>query len=133
METLYNALNGVAKGKKKWGRDDVAKLVSTYEAREESVSQRDFSEKTGIPRSTLLHWLEKKSNIDADLVLVEFLENPVDIAFLHRIITAAHVSFTKNGTASIHNVVDVLDKPGLSPFVASSYLFVSTQSVRADR
>ncbi len=89
-------------------------MVSTYEARGESVSQRDFSEKAGIPRLTLLHWLERKSNIDidADSVLVEFLENPVGIAFLHRIITAAHVSFTKNGTASIHNVVDFLDKSG---------------------
>jgi len=36
-------------------------------------------------------------------------------------ITAAHISFTKDGTASIHNVADFLEKSGVSPFVASSY------------
>jgi len=53
--------------------------------------------------------------------LIEFFENPVGIAFLHRLVTAAHVSFTKNGTSSIHNISDFLEKSGLSPFVASSY------------
>ncbi len=121
METSYNTLLGVAKGKDKWERAAAAKLVSAYETRDQSISQRDFSEKADVPRSTLLYWLARKSNIDADPLLVEFFESPAGIAFLHRLITAAHVSFTKDGTASIHNVVDFLEKSGLSPFVASSY------------
>ncbi len=74
-----------------------------------------------VPRSTLRYWLARKNSINAHPALIDFFENPVGIAFLHRLITAAHVSFTKNGTASIHNISDFLEKSGLAPFVASSY------------
>ena len=67
------------------------------------------------------YWLARKDSIDAHPVLIEFFEHPVGIAFLHRLVTSAHVSFTKAGTASIHNVSDFLERSGLSPFVASSY------------
>jgi len=53
--------------------------------------------------------------------LIEFLENPIGTAFLHRIVTSAHFVFTKDGVASIHNVSTFLNLSGLSPFVASSY------------
>ena len=122
METSYNELPTVAIPKKdKWERTDAAKLVSDYETRDQTISQRNFAERTDVPRSTLRYWLARKNSIDAHPVLIEFFENPVGIAFLHRLITAAHVSFTKNGTASIHNISDFLEKSGLSPFVASSY------------
>ena len=121
LETSYNELHTVAIGKGKWERADAAKLVSAYEARDQTISQRDFAKRTDVPRSTLRHWLARKNSIDAHPVLIEFFENPVGIAFLHRLITTAHISFTKDGTASIHNVADFLEKSGLSPFVASSY------------
>ncbi|MCP4578850.1 MAG: hypothetical protein GY846_21435 [Deltaproteobacteria bacterium] len=121
METSYNELPDVAIGKDKWKRADSAKLISDYETRNQTISQRDFSKMVDVPRSTLRHWLARKNGIDAHPVLIEFFENPVGIAFLHRLVTAAHVSFTKNGTASIHNVSDFLEESGLSPFVASSY------------
>ena len=121
MKTSYIESPDVAIGKDKWERADAAKLVSAYEARDQTISQRDFAKRTDVPRSTLRHWLARKNSIDAHPVLIEFFENPVGIAFLHRLVTAAHVSFTKDGTASIHNVSDFLVKAGLSPFVASSY------------
>ena len=121
MRTSYNELSDVTIGKGKRERADAAKLVSDYETRDQTISQRDFAERTDVPRSTLRYWLARKNSIDAHPVLIEFFENPVGIAFLHRLITAAHVSFTKNGTASIHNISDFLEKSGLSPFVASSY------------
>jgi uncharacterized protein DUF6399 len=121
LETSYNELPDVAIGKDKWERADSAKLVSDYETRDQTISQRDFAEMVNVPRSTLRYWLARKNGIDAHPVLIEFFENPVGIAFLHRLVTAAHVSFTKDGTASIHNISDFLEKSGLSPFVASSY------------
>ncbi len=84
-------------------------------------SQRDFARKSGIPRSTLRHWIARKQGIDADRQLTDFLESPVGIAFLHRLVAAAHFEFTKNGTASIHNVSNFLKMAGISPFIASSY------------
>jgi len=121
LNTSYNELPDVAIGKDKWERADTAKLVSDFETREQTISQRDFVKMAGVPRSTLRYWLARKNSIDANPVLIEFFENPVGIAFLHRLVTSAHVSFTKNGTASIHNVSDFLERSGLSPFVASSY------------
>ena len=121
LKTSYNESPDAAIGKDKWERVDAAKLVSDFEMRDQTISQRDFADMADIPRSTLRYWLARKNSIDAHPVLIEFFENPVGIAFLHRLVTAAHVSFTKNGTAGIHNISDFLDKSGLSPFVASSY------------
>ena len=121
LKTSYNESPDVAIGKGNWDRADGAKLVSDFEMRNQTISQRDFAQMADVPRSTLRYWLARKSSIDAHPVLIEFFENPVGIAFLHRLVTAAHVSFTKDGTASIHNVSDFLEKSGLSPFVASSY------------
>jgi len=117
----YNESADVASDKNKWERADTAKLVSDFESRPQTVSQRDFAKSADVPRSTLRYWLDRKNSIDAHPDLVEFLESPVGIAFLHRLVTAAHIAFTKAGTASIHNVSDFLKRSGLSPFIASSY------------
>ena len=121
METSYNESPDVAIGKEKWERADAAKFVSDFETWNQTISQRDFAEMADVPRSTLRYWLARKNSIDAHPVLIEFFENPIGIAFLHRLVTAAHFSFTKDGTASIHNVSNFLEESGLSAFVASSY------------
>jgi len=117
----YNESISVASKNEKWERAVAAKLVYDCESRKQTISQRDFAKRTGVARSTLRYWLDKKNSIDAHPVLIEFFESPVGIAFLHRLVTSAHVSFTKAGAASIHNVSDFLKRSGLSPFVASSY------------
>jgi hypothetical protein len=132
LKISYIESPDAASGKEIWKRADAAKLVSDFETREQTVSQRDFAKKTGVPRSTLRHWLARKDSIDAHPVLIEFFEHPVGIAFLHRLVTSAHVSFTKAGTASIHNVSDFLEKSGLSPFVASSYSAQRRASAQLD-
>jgi hypothetical protein len=38
LETSYNELHTVAIGKGKWERADAAKLVSAYEARDQTIS-----------------------------------------------------------------------------------------------
>ncbi len=71
-----------------------------------------------------------RANLDASLELIEFFEAPIGIAFLHRLVTAAHFEFCKNGPASIHNVSNFLKLCGLTPFVATSY---STQRKVANK
>jgi hypothetical protein len=121
VNTLYSRPVNSASGKEKWNRADTATLVSDFETRDRTTSQRDFAKRADVPRSTLRYWLARKNNIDAHPAVVEFFESPIGIAFLHKLVTAAHVSFTKDGTASIHNVSDFLERSGLSAFVASSY------------
>ncbi len=106
MKTPYNEPGHVASLNKKWKRPETVKLVHSYEYRESTESQRDYAKRKEVPRSTLRYWADRKNSIDADPILVNFFESPVGIAFLHRLITSAHVCFTKAGAASIHNVSD---------------------------
>lgn len=84
-------------------------------------SQREFALEHEVSRTTLQYWLSRKKNIDASPALVTFFEGPDGLAFLHKLITAAHFEFTKVGVASIHNVSNFLKACGLEPFVACSY------------
>ena len=133
MNTANSDPLDAASGKKVWERADTAKIISDFESREQTVSQRAFAEKTRVARSTLRHWIARKNNIDAHPILIEFFEHPVGIAFLHRLMTSAHVSFTKAGTASIHNVSDFLNRSGLSPFIALSYSTQRRISAQLDK
>ena len=121
MSKLYNDSVQVASEKIQWQRDEVAAKIVDFEQARDKHSQRQFAIEHGVSRSTLQHWLARKESIDASPVLIEFLESPVGTAFVHRIVTAANFTFTKDGVASINNVSAFLQLSGLSPFVASSY------------
>lgn len=121
MSKQYNNSIQDASERIQWERDDVASKIVDFEQAKQKQSQRQFAIQQAVPRSTLQHWLARKESIDASPILIEFLESPIGTAFLHRIVTAAHFVFTKDGVASIHNVSTFLNLSGLSPFVASSY------------
>jgi Family of unknown function (DUF6399) len=121
MSKQYNDSIRVASERIQWERDDVASKIVDFEQARHKQSQRQFAIEQGVCRSTLQYWLARKESIDASPILIEFLESPIGTAFLHRIVTAAHFVFTKDGVASIHNVSTFLNLSGLSPFVASSY------------
>ena len=78
-------------------------------------------EQLGIPRSTLQHWLKRRDGIDADPDLVAFFESPVGVAFLHRLVLAAHFVITMVGPCGIRLVCLFLELTGLDRFVAASY------------
>lgn len=78
-------------------------------------------EQLGIPRSTLQHWLKRRDGIDADPDLVGFFESPVGVAFLHRLVLAAHFVITMVGPCGIRLVCLFLELTGLDRFVAASY------------
>jgi len=107
--------------KEQWKREKVASKIIDFELAKEAMSQRQFAKFHGVSRTTLQHWLSRKRLLDVEPQLIEFLECPVGIAFLHRIIMAAHFEFCKKGSASIHNVNNFLKKSGLEPFVGTSY------------
>jgi hypothetical protein len=80
-----------------------------------------IAEEIGIPRSTLQHWLARKQAIDAEPELVAFFESEVGIAFLHRLILAAHFVITLLGTNGVRMVCMFMELSGLDRFVAASY------------
>jgi Family of unknown function (DUF6399) len=102
-----------------WSRTHVAELVLQFETRH--CSQRAFAQTTGVPRSTLQHWLKRKHALEADPALVAFFESPTGLAFLHRLVGACHLTFTQQGACGIRLVCAFLQRSGLDRFVASSF------------
>jgi Family of unknown function (DUF6399) len=102
-----------------WGRTQVAELVFQFEAGH--CSQRAFARTTGVPRSTLQHWLKRKQGLETDPALVAFFESPTGLAFLHRLVGACHLTFTQQGTCGIRLVCEFLQRSGLHRFVARSF------------
>lgn len=94
--------------------------MADYSRRSAKISQRQWSENQGVPRTTLQHWLKRKDSINNDFFLIEFFESPDGLAFLHILVTALHFVFTKVGVASSRNVGEFLRLTGLSDFAASS-------------
>jgi hypothetical protein len=106
----------------RWDRTTVTAEVSAFEeAPQRAISQRQFAQEHGVPRSTLQHWLARKATIDADPVLVAFFESPVGLAFLHRLVVAAHLIFANVGPCGIRLVCQFLELSALDRFVAVSY------------
>ena len=86
-----------------------------------SASQRQLAEHIEVPRSTLQHWLTRQDTIDASPVVVAFFESPDGVAFLHRLVLAAHFVMTLLGPCGIRLVGVLLALTGLDRFVAASY------------
>ncbi len=121
MNKDYRQVDNKSTLKKQWARNQVVNGVIDFEQAKQEKSQREFVKETGIPRSTLRHWVKRKSSLDSSPAVIHFFESPEGLAFLHRLITAALFIFTKAGIASIHNVSEFIKLCGLSPFIASSY------------
>jgi len=107
--------------KTQWKRDKTAAAVLSFDEIRQQRSQRQFCKFAGIPRTTLQHWLKRKENIDASPVVVNFFEHPDGLAFLHRMLNAAHFCYNQNSPAGIRATVQFIELSGLSPFVAGSY------------
>jgi len=108
--------------KKRWTREEAATRLDEYEQKyHRTPSQRQLAEELGVPRTTLQHWLERKSTIDADPEVVAFFESPAGTAFLHRLVLAVQFVIPLLGTGGIRVVCLFLELSGLDQFVAASY------------
>jgi hypothetical protein len=119
-------------GKKKWERDEIASVVVDYESEKAERSQRRFASENGVPRTTLQHWLNRKNSIDELPAVIDFFESPDGLAWLHRMVTAAHLEFGTNSPASIHNISRFFKLCGLDLFIAASYPSQRRTSIRMD-
>lgn len=108
--------------KERWTREEIAEKMEVFEqAYRQPSSQRQLAKELGIPRSTLQHWLKRKEGIDAAPEVVAFFESAVGVAFLHRLVLAAHLVMTLLGPCGIRLMCLFLKLSGLDQFVAASY------------
>ena len=84
-------------------------------------SERELAEMIGIPRGTLRHWQQRQGDIDADPEVVAFFTSPAGVAFLHRLVLAAHFVISFLGPCGVRLVCTFLELSGLAQFVAASY------------
>jgi hypothetical protein len=107
---------------KRWGRAEIAQKMAEFEqGYQQTPSQRRLAEALEIPRTTLQHWLTRRDSIEADPEVVAFFESPVGVAFLHRLVLAAHFVMTLMGPCGVRRVCLFLELTGLAQFVAASY------------
>ena len=107
---------------RRWSRAAVAAKIAGFEhGYQRTPSQRQLAQKLQVPRTTLQHWLKRKQTLDADPAVVAFFESPAGVAFLHRLVIAAHLVMTLVGPCGIRLVCLFLELTGLDQFVAASY------------
>jgi len=95
--------------------------LNRLQAAESDTSERQLIEMVGIPRSTLRHWQARQENIDADPAVAAFFASSAGVAFLHRLVLAAHFVTSFLGAGGVRLVCTFLELSGLAQFIASSY------------
>lgn len=86
-----------------------------------AVSQRQFAAATGIPRTTLQHWIGRKAPEGVDEEISAFFETPAGVVLLQRILLAAHIALCWMGAGGVRLVCTFVVAAGLGPFIANSY------------
>jgi hypothetical protein len=106
----------------RWNRGETTQTRHNFQHPDrEFVSQRQFAQQTGVPRSTLQHWLRQTRHPDLEPELVAFFESPVGYCFLRRLLLALHLVFHLAGPAGIRLLCRFLELTGLDRFVAASF------------
>jgi hypothetical protein len=106
----------------RWHRDvATAKLVECEIYDAPGVSLSRIANQLEVPRTTLRYWRRRKRNLDGDPEVVQFLESPAGLAWVHRLVGAVHLIFGQADSCGIRNLCLFLRLTGLDQVVASSY------------
>jgi PAS domain-containing protein len=99
-----------------------AKQLSQFNSKlSQGTTQREAAQVVGIPRSTLLHWKKRTSQIPLSKPTINFFESPDGTIFLERLVNVLQFVMTQVGPCGIRLLSLVLKMSSLDYFVASSY------------
>lgn len=106
-----------------WERKASTVMLAQFEAATASAtSQREFAREHEVARTTLQHWVARKSAAaDSSPAAAAFFESPAGLEFLHRFVTALHFVLCFLGPCGLRMVAQVIELAGLSPFVGNSF------------
>jgi Family of unknown function (DUF6399) len=104
-------------------RHAAARLLDDFLDQQQRLgsSARAFAHQQQLPRTTLQHWLGRQRRLDLDPAAARFFESPAGLAFLHRLLVAAHLVFTLQGPAGLRPLCHFLRLCRLDRVVAASY------------
>src|SRR5450432_3736601 len=83
----------------RWTRAEATQALHDFHDHQTTPSQRQFAAQASVPRATLQHWLGRQRRLDLDPLAARFFDSPPGLAFLHRLVVAAHLVFTLESTA----------------------------------
>lgn len=115
-----------------WSRMDAAQAYSDFtDPGNPPISQRQYAQEHGVPRSTLGFWL-RQDFPDLDPDFVHFFRCPSGQTFLRQLLCAALLVFHHDNAVGLHPIADFLQLLCLDPFVATSYgaLYTLDQSLQ---
>ena len=110
----------------RWGRETVAQKLAHFDELDSPwTSQNQIAGVIDVPRTTLQYWLHQRETLLQNSGLppevVGFFESPLGLAFLHQLVTAAHLVFVQANDCGIRNLCWFLELSQLDAFVAASY------------
>jgi PAS domain-containing protein len=105
-----------------WYRVDTAQVVADFaDPFDPPLSQRQYAQEHGIPRSTVGYWLRKEFPDHLDPAFVSFFRCPAGLAFLRRLLLALLLVFRHRNPCGIRSIGHFLEVVELDHFVGSSY------------
>ena len=105
----------------RWSREEVAQILDQSDRCRPDISQRQFARQADIPRSTVQFWVQRREQLRLDPLLARFLESPVGVAFLQRMLLALHLVFEQDSTCGLRKIAHFLELTQLDRVVAASY------------
>lgn len=100
------------------GRISISKLLEA--SQNTNLSESEFSNSQGIPKSTFQGWRYSKEKIDAPPAQVEFFESETGQCFLERLVYGVIFHLHECGSVSLNLISACFKDIGLSQFCASS-------------
>jgi hypothetical protein len=88
----------------RWSREEVAQILDQSDRCLPDISQRQFARQADIPRSTVQFWVQRREQLRLDPLLARFLESPVGVAFLQRVLVALHLVFEQDSTCGLRKL-----------------------------
>jgi hypothetical protein len=85
------------------------------------VSLAQIARYLDVPPSTLRYWRKRKTQLDGDPVVLDFLESPSGLAWIHRLIGALHLVFGQASSCGIRQLCLFLELTQLDQVVATSF------------
>jgi len=105
-----------------WSRLDTAQAFAHFsDPFTPPISQRQYAQQHGIPRSTLGDWLRQDFPDHLDPALIRFFRCPAGLAFLRRLVLALLLVFHHKNACGLRPIGSFLELVELDHFVGSSY------------
>jgi len=106
----------------RWHRTDTAQTLHDFDHPDGPPrSQRAFAHQTGVPRSTLRHWLRRRRHPGLEPPVAAFLESTAGHRFLRRLVLAAHLAFHLAGPAGLRALSRFMHQAQLDGLVGASF------------